>query len=86
LDIAQAAQLTIQQVLTIARPEQAPGDHDFASMKLLLIKLASANLQDHGRRSRVSRGSRLCPIIAIGGKGASPVQAGGVARLSIERI
>ena len=43
LNIAQAAEFPIQQILTIARAEQTPRDDDFPGTKLLLIELAAAD-------------------------------------------
>ena len=52
LNIAQAAQLSVQQVFAVAGAEQAARDHDLARLELLLVELASANFQNHVRSRR----------------------------------
>ena len=61
LNIAQAAQLAVQQVFAVAGAEQAAGDHDLARVKLLLVELAAANLQHDLRRRRSCRRSARLP-------------------------
>ena len=46
LDIAQAAQLSVQQIFAFAGAEQPPVYDDLSSLKLLL-ELSAANLQNH---------------------------------------
>src|SRR4029077_4715200 len=49
LDIPQPAELSIQQILAITRPEQSSRDNNLSRMKLLLVKLAPPNLKYHLR-------------------------------------
>ena len=51
LNVAQAAQLAIQQILAVARTEQTARDHQFARTKLLRIEFAAPNFQ-HDLRTR----------------------------------
>ena len=61
LNVAQAAELAVQQVFAVARAEQAARDHDLSRVELLLVELATANFQNHVRRD----GSHRC----VGGAG-----------------
>ncbi len=55
LNVAQAAELAIQQVFAVAGAEQAARDVDLTVVKLLLVELTAADFENHvGRRS--SRG------------------------------
>ena len=54
LNIAQAAQLAIQQVFALAGAEEAPGDHDLAGLEGPL-ELAAADLEHDVRSSNAIR-------------------------------
>src|SRR5262249_29380766 len=58
LDVAQPAQLSVQQVLTFTRAEEAPGDNDLAGAELRL-ELASANFEHNFRARRLYLNSRF---------------------------
>ncbi len=47
LNIAQAAEFSIEQVFAVAAAEEAAGDGDFAGVRGLLIKFAAANLEHY---------------------------------------
>ncbi len=54
LDIAKPAQLSIQQIFALARPEQPPRDHHFTLLRGA-IELPPSNLQHHRLRSARAR-------------------------------
>ena len=61
LNVAQAAELAVQQVLALPGAEQPPGDYDFAFLWCAL-KAAAANLEDYGLRT-FARGVRFLRLI-----------------------
>ena len=65
LNIAQAAELAVQQIFAVTGTEQAARDHDFSGAKLLLVELAATNLQDNMRRcgSDRCRGWRRSDVV-----------------------
>src|SRR5271163_4638116 len=58
LNVAQAAEFSIQQIFAVAGAEQAARDHDFSAVKLLLVEFAATDLQHNVRRD--SSGRRRC--------------------------
>ena len=67
LNVAQAAELAVQQIFAVAGAEQAARDHDFAGVELLLVELAAANLQDDVRsRGSDGGGGRRCGNVVRG--------------------
>src|SRR5208282_5624100 len=52
LDIAQAAQLAVQQILAVAGAEQPPGDDELSCLELLSLELPPADLQHHAGMDR----------------------------------
>ena len=61
LDVAEAAEFTVQQIFAVAGAKQAARDHDFPGAKLLLVELAAANLEHNvaERRYRPTRRSAV---------------------------
>jgi hypothetical protein len=49
LDVAQAAEFSIQQIFAVAAAEQAARDGNFSGVVLLLIEFAAADFQNHLR-------------------------------------
>ena len=58
LDIAQAAELAVEQVFAFARPEQAARDDDLALLESGAIELATTNLENDGRMQVMRFGAR----------------------------
>ena len=57
LDVAQAAELSVQQVFAVAAAEQPARDRNFSGLVLLLLEFAAADLQNHLGPSRGHCGS-----------------------------
>src|SRR5262249_48640721 len=69
LNVAQAAELAVQQIFALAGAEQPPCHHHFALGQLHRLALAPANLQAQGastvNRSPASTFRRRCPFCRL---------------------
>ena len=68
LNVAQAAELAVQQIFAVAGAEQATRNHDFSVVELLLVELAAANLE-HDVRGRGSNRGGGCGAPSHCGRG-----------------